>query len=99
MGAVSCQPLANSKGVHREGNLKEAGGKVPAGVARTLLDTGRRMSLHNKTKSNKLNGCDSVNDAGIWNESDSFYRGRSHRRVETANETWIAIAVRSQPIP
>lgn len=36
----------------------------------------------NKTKSNKLNGYSSVNDADIWNEGYSSYLGRSHERVD-----------------
>ena len=80
-------------------NLKEAGGKVPAGGTRTSSGTSRRTSLHDKTKSHKLHGCDSVNDAGIWNESVASYRGRSHRHVETVYETWLTIAVRSQLRP
>jgi len=35
MGGGSYQPLANSKGVDREANLKEAGGKVPNQGTRT----------------------------------------------------------------
>ena len=81
MGAVSSQPLANGKGVHREGNLKEAGGKIPVGGTRTSLVTICRTSLHDKTKSNILNGYKSENDADIWNEGYSPYLGRSHRRA------------------
>ena len=67
-------------------NLKEAGGKVPAGVTRTSSGMSRRTSLQHKTTSHKLHGCDSVNDAGIWNEGDASYRGRSPGRVETVYE-------------
>ena len=63
-------------------NLKEAGGKIPVGGTRTLLGTSCRMSLQYKTKSNKLNGCNSINDADIWNGGYSSYLGRSHGRVD-----------------
>ena len=81
MGAFSCQPLAQGKGVHREGNLKEAGGKFPVGGTRTSLVTICRTSLLNKIKSHKLNGYKRENDADRWNEGYSPYLGRSHRRA------------------
>ena len=45
------------------------------------------MSLHDKTKSNKLHGHTSVNEAGTWDESYSSYRGRSHGREEISFES------------
>jgi hypothetical protein len=63
-------------------NLKEGGGKVSVGGTRTSSGTSCRTSLLNKTKSNKLNGYSSVNDADIWNEGYSSYLGRSHERVD-----------------
>ncbi|GHT41669.1 hypothetical protein FACS189437_08860 [Bacteroidia bacterium] len=51
MGVGSNQPLAQGKGVHREGNLKEAGGKVPNRGTRTTSGISGWMSLPNKTKS------------------------------------------------
>ncbi len=36
-----------------------------------------------QVKVQKLHGHASVNAAGIWNEGEVSYRGRSHGRVET----------------
>ena len=84
MGAISCQPLAQGKGVPPAGgwNLKEAGGKFPVGGTRTSSGTSCRTSLQYKTKSNKLSRYNSVNDADIWKEGYSSYLGRSHRRAD-----------------
>ena len=68
-------------------NLKEAGGKVPTRGTRTLSGISGGTSLPYKTKSKKLHGHRSVNDAGTWNEGYLSYHGRSHRRVETKYET------------
>ena len=38
--------------------------------------------MQNKTKSNKLNGYNSVNDADIWKGGYSSYLGRSHGRTD-----------------
>jgi hypothetical protein len=40
-----------------------------------------------QVKVQKLHGHASVNAAGIWNEGEVSYRGRSHGRVETEYET------------
>jgi len=63
-------------------NLKEAGGKFPVGGTRTSSGTSCRTSLLHKTKSNKLNRYNSVNDADIWKEGYSSYLGRSHGRMD-----------------
>ena len=52
MGAGSYQPLAQDKGVDREANLKEVGGKVPNRGTRTISGMSVWMSLPIKTKSN-----------------------------------------------
>jgi len=87
MGAGSCQPLAKRKGVHRE---VESGGsvmsKIPARGTRTILGIRSGMSLHDKTKSNKLHGHGDVDMAGIWEESYASYRGRSHGRIKRVRE-------------
>ena len=84
MGAISCQPLAQGKGVSPAGgwNLKEASGKFPVGGTRTSSGTSCRTSLQHKTKSNKLSRYNSVNGADIWKKGYSSYLGRSHRRTE-----------------
>lgn len=63
-------------------NLKEAGGKVPTRGTRIALGIRSGISLHNKTKSNKLHGHEDVDAAGTWDESYASYRGRSHGREE-----------------
>jgi hypothetical protein len=83
MGAGSCQPLAKRKGVHRE---EESEGsvmsKIPARGTRIVSGIRSGMSLHNKTKSNKLHRHEDVNTAGIWDESCVSYRGRSRGRMK-----------------
>ncbi|GHV52582.1 hypothetical protein FACS1894181_15760 [Bacteroidia bacterium] len=51
MGVGSNQPLAQGKGVHREGNPEEAGGKVPNRGTQTTSGISGWTSLLNKTKS------------------------------------------------
>jgi hypothetical protein len=68
-------------------NLKEAGDKIPTRGTRTSSGISYGMSLHNKTKSNKLHGHSNVNDVGTWKESESSYRGRSHEREEIRFES------------
>ena len=63
-------------------NLKEACGKFPVGGTRTSSGASCGTSLQYKTKSNKLSGYSSVNDADIWKEGYSSYLGRSHGRVD-----------------
>ena len=60
--------------------------KVPARGTRTILGIQSGISLHDKTKSNKLHGHEGVDMAGIWDEGYVSYRGRSHGRVETEYE-------------
>ncbi|MCE5331621.1 MAG: hypothetical protein LLF95_05705 [Bacteroidales bacterium] len=56
MGAISCQPLAKGKGVHREveseGSRRQISGRRNTNIIRHIL----WMSLQNKTKSYKLIG-------------------------------------------
>jgi hypothetical protein len=63
-------------------NLKEAGSKVPTRGTQIVLGIQSGMSLHNKTKSNKLHGHKDVDTAGTWDEGYVSYRGRSHGRKE-----------------
>jgi len=57
--------------------------KVSARGTRTALGIQSGMSLHNKTKSNKLHGHEDVDAAGIWDEGYVSYRGRPYGRMET----------------
>ena len=56
MGAISCQPLAQGKGVHREveseGSRRQISGRRNTNIIRHIL----WISLQYKTKSHKLNG-------------------------------------------
>ena len=90
MGAGSCQPLAKRKGVHRE--VESEGSvmsKIPVRGTRIILGIRNGMSLHIKTKSNKLHGHEDVNMAGIWDEGYVSYRGRSHGHMERICEIWL----------
>jgi len=49
-------------------NLKEAGGKVSTRGTRTVSGIQSGICMHNKTKSNKLQGHEDVNAAGTWDE-------------------------------
>jgi len=80
-------------------NLKEAGGKVPTRGTRTSSGICNADKVATQTEVQKLHGRCGVNGAGTWNESYLPYHGRSHGHVETKYETWITIAVRSQPRP
>ncbi|AWI11126.1 hypothetical protein CQJ30_02345 [Caldibacillus thermoamylovorans] len=86
MGVGSNQPLAKSKGVHREVE-SEGSWRQNSGLRNTNII--RRISwgeTAKQVKARKLPGHGSVNGAGIWKESESSYRGRSHGRVETVYE-------------
>jgi hypothetical protein len=88
MGVCSYQPLAKSKGVHRErfpagmeseGSWRQSSDPRNTNIIRhTLWD---EFAIQNEVQ--KLHGHWGVNDAGTWNESYWSYHGRSHGRVET----------------
>ena len=67
-------------------NLKEAGGKVLVRGTRTALGAKHVDKTAKQVKVQKLHGHATVDAAGIWNESEASYRGRSHGRVETEYE-------------
>jgi hypothetical protein len=99
MGVCSYQPLAKSKGVHREaeseGSRQQSSGpRNTNSIRHTLWD-----ELTKQSKVQKLHGHGSVNATGIWNEGYLPYHGRSHGRAKTEYEARITIAVRSQPRP
>ena len=83
MGACSCQPLADGKGVHcemeSEGSLMQNSDLRNTNNIRHILWD--EFALQNEVQ--KLHGHMSVNVAGTWNESYLPYRGRSHERIET----------------
>ena len=87
MGDCSFQPLANSKGVHREveseGSWRQSSGPRNTNIIRHI----RLDEFAKQNEVQKLHGNRSVDDAGRWNESYLSYRGRSHRRDETKYES------------
>ena len=70
-------------------NLKEAGGKVPTRGTRTSSGVFSQGEVAKQAEAQKLSGCENVNGAGTWNESESSYRGRSHGQAETKYEAWL----------
>jgi len=101
MGAGRCQPLAKGKGVRREAESEGSQRQSSAPRNTNNIRHKRGMSLHNKAKSNKRHGHETVNDVGTWNESDSSYHGRSHGRMEQQcrNAVETRFIVRSQQKP
>jgi len=87
MEDCSFQPLANSKGVHREveseGSLRQSSDPRNTNIIRHI----RVDEFATQNEVLKLHGTRSVNDAGRWNEGYSFYHGRSHRGAETKYES------------
>ena len=105
MGVCSNQPLAKSKGVHREveseGSWRQSSGPRNTNSIRHILWD--EFATLNEIL--KLHRHRSVNTAGIWNESYLSYHGRSHGRAETTpiaiggNTVETRFIVRSQPKP
>jgi len=89
MGVCSCQPLAKSKGVHREveseGSWRQNSDPRNTNIIRHIRWD--EFAIQNKIQ--KLHRHRSVNDAGTWDESYLPYHGRSHRHVETKYDTWL----------
>ena len=83
MEVCSCQPLAKSKGVHREeeseGSFRQSSDpRNTNSIRHTRWD---EFAIQNKVQ--KLCGHRGVNNEGTWNESYSPYHGISHRGAET----------------
>jgi len=80
MRVYSYLSLAESKGVHREveseGSLKQISDPRNTNIIQGISDLDK---LATQSEVQKLYGDLGVNDADIWNESDTSYRGRSHR--------------------
>ena len=69
-------------------NLKEAGSKVPTRGTRIVSGIRSGISLHNKTKSNKLHGHEDVNTAGTWDDSaehEGYAGALTDRRITENN--------------
>ena len=82
MGACSGQPLAKSKGVHREVE-SEGSWRQTSGPRNTNIIRHKGWDeLAEQSEVQTLHGHSSVNGAGGWKESESSYRGRSHGREE-----------------
>jgi hypothetical protein len=71
MGVGSDQPLAEGKGVICEVNLKESEKQIP-GLRNTNINIKPKSQdeFAKQYEIRKLSGCDKVNDADIWDESD-----------------------------
>jgi hypothetical protein len=86
MGVCSDHPLAKGKGVHREekseGSQRQSSGPRNTNSIRHEAwdETAEQAEIQ------KLHGHANVDVAGIWNEGDASYRGRSHGRVGTEYE-------------
>ena len=83
MGVCNRQPLAESKGVHREveseGSLRQSSG--PRNTNTMRQEMWDELTIQSKIQ--RLHGHMTVDSAGIWDEGLSSYHGRSHRRVKT----------------
>jgi hypothetical protein len=90
MGGDSDQPLAKSKGVHREveseGSWRQSSDPRNTNIIRRIS---HRVRLQNKSKPKSYPDVENVNGAGTWNERESSYRGRSHGQAETEYEAWL----------
>lgn len=91
MRVYSYLSLANGKGVHREveseGSRRQSSGPRNTNIIEGIsgLD-----ELATQSEVQKLYGDRGVNDAGTWNESDTSYRGRSHRhRLKRSMKLWL----------
>jgi hypothetical protein len=83
VGVCNRQPLANSKGVHRE---MESEGSRRQNSAPRNTNFIRHIQWDEAAKQvevQRLHGGWSVNEAGTWSESELPYHGRSHGRAET----------------
>ena len=87
MGVCSCQPLAKSKGVHREveseGSWRQSSDPRNTNIIRHI----RSDKFAKQSEVLKLHGDRGVNDAGTRDEGYSSYHGRSRRRDETKYES------------
>ena len=97
MGDCSFQPLAKSKGVHREveseGSWRQSSDPRNTNIIRHI----RSDEFAKQNEILKLHGGRGVNDAGIWNEGYLSYHGRPGGRAETEYAARLTIAARSQP--
>ena len=86
MGVCSCQPLAKSKGVHREVESEGSWRQTSAPRNTNHIRRNRWDEITKQIKVQKLYGHRDVNVAGTWREGYLSYHGRSHRRAETEYE-------------
>ena len=87
MGVCNRQPLAKSKGVHREVESEGSWRQNSSPRNTNLIRHIQQDETTKQVKVQRLHGCWSVNEAGTWSESGLPYRGRSHERVEAEYET------------
>jgi len=82
VGVCNRQPLAKSKGVHREVESEGSWRQISAPRNTDLIRHIQQDETAKQVKVQRLHGCWSVNEAGTWRESGLPPHGRSHRRVE-----------------
>ena len=83
MGVCNRQPLANSKGVHREVESEGSWRQNSALRNTNIIRHNRWDETTKRVKVQRLHGQRDVNDTGAWSESELPYHGRSHGRMET----------------
>ena len=84
MGVCNRQPLAKGKGVLREEESEGSRRQKSALRDTNPIRPNRWNETSKQVKVQRLHRHRGVNMAGTWSESGLSYRGRSHRRVETA---------------
>jgi hypothetical protein len=86
VGVCNRQPLANSKGVHREVESEGSWRQSSAPRNTNLIRHNRWDEIAKQIEVQRLHGHRNVNEAGTWSESGLPYHGRSHGRAETKYE-------------
>src|SRR5690606_41831727 len=86
MGVHNRQPLAKDKGIHREVESEGSLRQNPAPRNTNHIRHNRWDETAKQVKVQRLCGHRSVNMAGVWDEGDLSYHGRSYGRVEKTYE-------------
>ncbi len=96
MGVCNRQPLAKSKGVHREVESEGSWRQNSAPRNTNLIRHNRWDETAKQVEVRRLHRHRNVNEAGIWSESGLSYRGRPHGR---AYKHGVKLIMRSQQRP
>ncbi|MCE5331148.1 MAG: hypothetical protein LLF95_03290 [Bacteroidales bacterium] len=83
MGAISCQPLAKGKGVHREVESEGSRRQTSGLTNRNHIRHCKPGKVAKQTEAPNYPEAYGVYVAGRWKERLRSYPGRSHGRVET----------------